>query len=112
MVKPSAFFPSPNDRETSVSRHGREPSQQLWELGLAAADNRTLHGAAIFKASTVRSAKLEVIVDEPPNRHAVIRECPWIANDPELQKAKQKELAALIASETGIPLLRTTDAVG
>lgn len=106
MVKPAALLPNPKDRETSVSRHGREPLACLWEIGLAAAGTRTLYGAAIFKAHVVRNAQLEVMADEPPPRHAVIQGWPWIESDPELQKAKQKELAVLVARAAGPPLLR------
>ena len=106
LVKPSALLPNPKDRETSVFRHGREPREGLWELGSVATGTRKLYGAAIFSACDVRSAQLEVSADEPPPRHAVIKHWPWIDNDPELQKAKQKELAALIASASGPPLLR------
>ena len=97
MAKPAAFLPNPKDRETSLSRHGSEPIEHLWTLGVEAAGNRSLHGAAIFKARVVRAAMLEVIADEPPPRHAVIRGWPWMGNDPELQKAKQLELAIQIA---------------
>lgn len=105
MVKPAALLPNPKDQETSVSRHGKEPISRLRELGLAAAGDRKLYGAAIFKASIVRTAQLEVLADEPPLRHAIIRDWPWIDSDPELQKAKQKELAAIIASAAGPPLI-------
>lgn len=106
MVKPAAFLPNPKDRETSVSRHGREPLARLWEIGLAVAGSRKLYGAAIFTAHIVRRAQLDVVADEPPPRHAVIQGWPWIESDPELQKARQKELAALVASAAGPPLLR------
>jgi len=106
MAKPAAFLPNPKDHETSVSRRGREPLERLWEIGLAAAGTRTLYGAAIFKTRSVRAVQLEVVADESPPRHAAIRSWPWIENDPELQKAKQKELAALLASAAGPPLLR------
>jgi len=109
MVKPAAFLPSPKERETSVSRHGAEPIQQLWELGLVAAGIRTLYGAAIFKAKAVRDARLEVLPAEPPPRHAVILGWSWLYDDPDLQKARQKELAVLLASTAGKPLLRQTD---
>jgi len=99
MAKPAAFLPSPKDRETSVARHGTEPLERLWAIGVNAAGDRTLYGAAIFKARTVRIAQLEVTADEPPPRHAVIRGWPSVETDPELQKAKQKEMAAIIASE-------------
>lgn len=106
MVRPAALLPNPKDRETSVSRHGREPSDRLWQIGLAAAGDRKLYGAAIFKAHVIRENQLEIIADEPPPRHAVIKGWPWFESDPELQKAKQKELAILIASSAGPPLLR------
>ncbi len=105
MVKPAAFLPSPMWRETSVSRHGREPRSVLWELGRHAAGTRPLHGAAILRADAVRAARLEVRADEPPPRHAAIRGWPWIENDADLQKARQKELAILLAGAAGVPLL-------
>lgn len=55
-AKPNAFLPSPRDRETSVSRHGRNPAAELWALGEAAAGQRKLYGAAILKARDIRSA--------------------------------------------------------
>jgi len=99
MAKPAAFMPNPKDRETSVSRHGREPLERLWAIGVAAAAGRGLHGAAIFKAAAVRSVQLEVLADEPPPRHAAIRGWPWDGPDPEMLKAKQKEIASVIASQ-------------
>jgi hypothetical protein len=41
---------------------------------------------------------LEVIADEPPLRHAAIRGWPWFDDDVELQRARRKERAALVAS--------------
>jgi hypothetical protein len=100
MAKPPAFLPSTSDRETSVFRHGSDPRAALWALGNEhAAGNRTLHGAAIVKAGDVRAALLEVIADEPPPRHAAIRGWPWLDDDPELQKARQKERAVQVASK-------------
>jgi hypothetical protein len=100
MAKPAAFLPSANDRETSVIRHGSDPRAELWATGQRdVAGARTLHGAAIVKASDVRSALLDVIADEPPPRHAAITGWPWLADDPVLQKAQQKERAALVASK-------------
>lgn len=106
MAKPAAFLPSLKSQQTSASRHGPEPLDRLWAIGLAAAGARKLYGAAIFKAQAVRAAQLDVLADEPPPRHAAIRGWPRIEADPELQKAKQKELAVLIASAAGEPLLR------
>jgi hypothetical protein len=103
MVKPSAFLPNPKDRETSVFRHGSEPRDKLWATSSEhAAGGRNLHGAAICKARDVREAQLEVMAEEPSPRHAAIRGWPFSEADPELQKAKQKELAALIASKAAI----------
>lgn len=99
MAKPAAFLPNPKDRETSVSRHGSEPRARLWTIGAEAAGSRSLQGAAVFKAATVRSARLDVEADEPPPRHAAIRRWPWDEAYPELQKAKQKEMASVIASQ-------------
>jgi hypothetical protein len=99
MAKPSAFLPSPRDRETSVSRHGSDPLDGLWALGVEAAGPRNLHGAAIVKARAVREVHLHAEADEPPPRHAAIRGWPWDEADPELQKAKQKEMALVIASQ-------------
>ena len=104
-VDPSAFLPSKKDRETSVSRHGREPLDSLRALGLDAAGGRTLYGAAIFKARDVGVASLQIVPDEPPPRHAVIRGWPWIDGDPEEQKARQKALALVLTSAAGEPLL-------
>lgn len=106
MAKPAAFLPNPRDRETSVSRHGRQPEQSLWQIGQEAAGSRNLYGAVFCSARDVRAAQLEVFADEPPMRHAVISNWPWMDNDPELQKARQKELAVLLASAAGVPLLR------
>lgn len=105
VVKPAAFLPSPRDRETSVSRHGREPEIDLWELGRIATEGRKLYGAGIFPAHAVRAAHLSVVADEPPLRHAVIRDWPWAEDNPELEKAKQKEIALKLASASGSPLL-------
>lgn len=107
-VKPSAFLPNPRDRETSVSRHGRQPLQRLWDLGLIAAGERPLRGAAFIRAADVRAAGLEVASAEPPDRHAVIRGWPWIESDPELQKGQQKERALVLAAAAGAPLIHSS----
>ena len=99
IAKPAAFLPSVESRETSVSRHGAEPAERLWKIGRAAAGDRTLYGAAIIKAESIRAAKLEIEASEPPPRHAAIRDWPW-PDDPDLRKAQQKERALLLASRT------------
>ena len=103
-VNPSAFLPD-SSRESSVSRHGRVPIQDLCSLGLVAAGSRKLYGAAMLFARDIRAASLEVVPDEPPERHAVVRGWPWMDSDPEMQKARQKERALELASAAGEPLL-------
>src|SRR6266576_245083 len=103
MAKPAVFLPSARDRETSVFRHGSEPRDALWAIGDEhAAGSRTIRGAAIVSARDVRVALLDVIAAEPPPRHAAIRGWPLLDDDPELQKARQKERAALIASKAAL----------
>ncbi len=105
MAKPAAFLPSAIDRETSVFRHGSEPRDALWAIGTDyAAGGRSIHGAAIVKAGDIRAASLEAIADEPPPRHAAIRGWPRVEDDPELQKAQQKERAAVLASSATLLL--------
>lgn len=105
-VKHTAFLPNPKDNETSVFRHGAVPAKELWKLGSdLASSGRELRGAAILKAGDVRNATLDIIAAEPPFRHAAIRNWPH-DNDPILQKAKQKELAILLASAAGQPLMK------
>lgn len=106
VVKPTAFLPNPKDRETSVSRHGPVPAEDLWAIGQAVAGTRTLYGAAIIKAGAARESGLEVGAAEPPPRHAVISGWPWSENDRELEKARQTKLAQHLASAAGPPLLR------
>ena len=105
-TRPGAFMPEPLRNETSVSRHGREPREDLWRLGEAAAGGRTLYGAALVKAKSVRKIGLDAGADEPPPRHAVIRGWPVMADDRQEHKAELKELALQLASAAGPPLLR------
>lgn len=106
MAKPAAFLPNPQDRETSIFRHGNKPLNMLRAIGVEhVAGQRNLHGAAIFQAHHVRAAQLDVVAVEPPPRHAAIRNWPWLEGDPELQKAKQKEMAAVISSKAELVLL-------
>ena len=105
VAKPAAFLPHMASRNTSVSRHGHTPLDDLKALGSAAARGRRLYGAAMLKASDVRHAALAAESSEPPLRHAVIVGWPWNDADPEMQKAKQKELALLLSSAAGSPLI-------
>jgi len=105
MAKPAAFLPNPKDRETSVFRQGREFPEEIWRIGSEhAPQDRTLYGAAVLTARSVRAAVLEVVASEPPARHAAIVGWPW-HDDPELKKAQQKERAILLAQAAELLLL-------
>jgi hypothetical protein len=100
VVRAAAFLPNPKAHmTTSVSRHGAGARDELIQVGRALRPDRTLHGAAICKAAVVRSARLDVISDEPPPRHANIVGWPVDA-DPSFQKAAQLERALEIASQS------------
>lgn len=101
-VKEAALRPNKNG-ETSVFRHGKQPLTSLWDLADQNISGRTVHGAAIFKARSVRKAELEVIVQEPPPRHANIVNWP-MDSDRNLERARQKERALLIAKEAELIL--------
>src|SRR5436190_13807715 len=98
-AKPLAFMPEPDARETSVFRHSGEPQHELWAMGQEhAAFGRTIYGVAIITAQIIRAAGLEVFADEPPPKHAAMRNWPWSESDPELRKAQHKEIANVLAS--------------
>lgn len=96
-IRPNAFLPNPKDGETSVFRHGAKPVKELWKIGNSVITNSTLHGAAMIKAKEVRRAGLEIISTEPPPRHAAIRRWP-MESDPDLTRARHKEIALVLAS--------------
>jgi hypothetical protein len=104
MAKPAAFTPNPKHRNTSVFRIGidLENAKKTWNEN--ATGERTLKAIAFCKASDVRNALLDVVAAEPPSCHANIERWPWLESDPELQRARQKELAAQIASQTSVLL--------
>lgn len=104
-VKHVAFLPNPKDSETSVFRHGLKPLREMWRLGSDARPDMPLHGVAIVKAAEVRRIFLEVFADEPPLRHAAIRNWPN-DSDVELEKAKRKELALQLAIAASPPTVR------
>ncbi len=97
-VKYPAFLPAP-DHETSVFRKTELTDEQLWELGAEAAERGTLYGAAVVQTGVVRRAGLDALASEPPPHHANLIRWPVLADDPELQKARRKEMAAEIAEE-------------
>jgi hypothetical protein len=105
MAKPGVFLPNPKDRETSVFRQGRERREELWRMGREhGPSERTLYGAAVLSARSVRAALLGVIASEPPAKHAAIVGWAWL-DDPDLQKAQQKERALLLAQAAELLLV-------
>lgn len=97
-VKPSAFLPNPSDNATSVYRHGGEPRSELWKIGDDNLKVHRIYGAAFIKAGPLREALLDVVGEEPPLRHANIVGWPS-DDDPEMKKAREKELTLLIARQ-------------
>jgi len=106
-VKPGAFLPNPHDGKTSVFRHEEEPRHALWKIGqsVVGAGARTLHGATFLRAKDIRATTLDVEAHEPPERHGNIIKWPSVPSDLALQKAKQKELAIVLA---GMATMRKT----
>lgn len=99
MVKPAAFLPKPGSNETSVFRHGAEPRESLWQLGqVHVGATRKLHGAAIIRADGVRAAGMDVLAQEPPPLHANITGWDVGTPDPEVEKARRREQAVVLAS--------------
>jgi len=106
-VRSVAFLLNPKDGNTSVFRHGRTPEQHLWDIGdqIVQASSRRVHGAAFLRAADVRAAELEVLSDEPPDRHANISDWPCYRSDPALEKAARKEIA-LILTQSATTVMR------
>lgn len=97
--KLSAFLPTKDPVETSVTRHIGEPAEELWKLAepLCVSIGRDVKGAALVLAEKVNESGLSVEADEPPDRHAAIRGWPINNQDPEAEKAERKERALLLA---------------
>ena len=94
-VKPKAFEPSANG-EVSVARIDGLQEQGVWELGDEAGQMRPHPKAAIarldFVASAVAGCALQLKIDEPPVRHALIVGWP---DQEELRIQKAQELARI-----------------
>lgn len=107
-IKAAAFVPH-HDGTTSISRHGKEPLNRLWQIGTLASAGRTLYGAAFFRAECVGESceDLHVEANEPPDFHAHI-----IGWDMDLEpseptrKARQIQQALLLASKCGAPFIK------
>jgi hypothetical protein len=99
-ARPSAFMPDPRDRRKSVFRYHSPADGELWALADSKlSPEHPAKAAAVVKAGEVRAAKIEIEASEPPPRHADLVGWPWIENDPEKQRAEQKERALKIAQK-------------
>lgn len=103
-VRHTVFLPHKTDRETSVYRHSGNPSDELWAIATANSNGRKFYGAGIFKAKVARAQLLEVVADEPPDRHAVLRDWPFNDTDPEMEKGRHKEIAMALARDADLLL--------
>ena len=105
MVKPAAFMPAA-DHKKSVCRHGRAPEDDLRRFAaMYLPPGTNVYGAGVCKADDARALRLDVVAEEPPARHANIIGWPIYQVDSDLQKAAEKEIAGILASRCGAPLL-------
>jgi hypothetical protein len=102
-VKVKPFLPDPIHREVSVCRHGKEPDEQLWQIGQARV--KKLYGAAMLNAGKVMDAGYEVSAMEPPDRHAVIRPPSTTESDPDKRDAEELSFAQKLASLADLHLI-------
>jgi hypothetical protein len=105
MPKPAAFLPNPKYKNTSVFRVGNDPETLRKKWQITTNGERILKAVAVCKTAEVRNAGLNVIAKEPPEAHANIECWPWLENDPELEKSKQREIALVIAQKSALVLL-------
>ena len=103
-VRPDAFLPHKNEVDISVFRiSGLNDSQELskneiWEIGRehVQTEDRSIKARADLLASNVYDSNLEVVPDDPPERHADIRPLP-VDNSPTNRKTR-RALATKLAN--------------
>ncbi|MCX7049359.1 MAG: hypothetical protein NTX50_28230 [Candidatus Sumerlaeota bacterium] len=90
-IRANAFMPYPHS-DLSVTRHIGLSEPELWGLGQAVANLRslTLHGRADVLAVSIRKQSLEIQPSPPPRNHANIIGWPK-------EKQAQKVIALKIA---------------
>ncbi len=86
-------MPSPSDNATSVFETTGLTEFQVWTVATSILEqsDRRVWGRADLLVSEIVAVGLQVEPDEPPPRHALIREWPS-------EKERQKEAALLLAS--------------
>ena len=103
-VKPDAFLPHRKSIDISVFRiselkeSGKLTKNEIWEIGRKhiQTEDRPIKARADLLASDVYDNSLEVVPDEPPERHANIRHLP-VDNSPTNRKAR-RALATKLAN--------------
>ena len=94
-VKPDAFLPHKRSIDISVFRISELTKDEVWKIGQEYIQTEVKARADIF-ASGIYENNLEVIPDEPPQKHANITPLP-VDNSPTNRKAR-RSLAAKLAT--------------
>jgi len=97
-VKPNAYMPNKKDGKLSVARHSADPLSESKRIAKDFNLSKAI-GVAVIRASCFREEDLDFDANEPPLRHADVVKWPWKKHDPEIDKAKQREKAAVLAQE-------------
>lgn len=99
-VKYAVFLPNPTNGETSVFRTSKMSDEKIWDIGdreISKKRGKPMLGRADITASIVISRNLQIIPNEPPERHANITGWPD-------EKSKQKMIALELAAEAQLYL--------
>lgn len=89
-IKPVAFLPHKKSVDISVFRISGLSDSEVWEIGreYVQTEERPIKARADLSATVVYESNLEVILDEPPPRHANIKPLP-IEKSPTDRKARR-----------------------
>ena len=97
-VRPDAFLPHKRSIDISVFRISELTEDEVWKIGqkYVHTEERPVKARADFSAAVAYENNLEVVPDEPPQRHANIGSFP-VDNGPTNRKAR-RSLAAKLAT--------------
>lgn len=97
-VRPDAFLPHKRSIDISVFRISELTEDEVWKIGqeYVHTEERPVKARADLSAAVVYENSLEVVPDEPPQRHANIGSFP-VDNGPTNRKAR-RSLAAKLAT--------------
>jgi hypothetical protein len=101
----AAYLPNPADWETSVFRRDGFDAARMWVEADQVLSRRAI-GVGLCTAAEIRKAEIEVVAMEPPPRHANLTRWPMTgdADDPDLRKARHREIALAIATAATLVL--------